>query len=90
MLQDNEVLTFLLGCAVLCFALINTKRLRNVPGWGLLFGGFCASFAGWLLTNAEAFVWRPFLNVAEHVCYAASACLLAFWCHRVFGRAADR
>lgn len=87
MLQENELVTLLLGCGVLYFCLAYMKRLRVLPGWGMLFAGLCFSLAGWLLTNLQAFLGGELLNALEHVCYAVSACLVAFWSHHVFGKA---
>ena len=86
MVQENEVILFLLGVGVLIFILANRQRLKRLPASRILIAGFYVLLAGWVLTILEGFVWNEFLNFLEHTCYAGSAVLVATWCWKVFGK----
>ncbi|MCD6328729.1 hypothetical protein J7M28_14420 [bacterium] len=85
MIQENEVLTLLLGAGVLIFILINGQALKRLPSWKTLISAFYMLLAGWVLTILEGFFWGSFLNIVEHACYSASAVLVAVWCWKVHG-----
>jgi len=84
-IQENEVLTLLLGAGVLIFILINGQALKRLPSWKTLFAGFYVLLAGWVLTILEGLLWGTFLNILEHACYSASAVLVAVWCWKIYG-----
>lgn len=85
MIQENEIIILLLGIGVFVFILGNHKQLWRIPFSKILISGFCLTLAGWMFTVLEGFFWKEFLNFIEHVCYAGSSILVAFWCVRVFG-----
>jgi len=82
-IQENEVVTFLLGTGVLIFILASRSQLRRLPASRLHIAAFLTLLAGWGLTIVEGFFWRDFFNVVEHLCYAISSVLLAAWCWKV-------
>lgn len=84
MIQQNELIIFLLGLGVLTFILANRWRISRFPAWRVLVASFCILLLGWLLTILEDILWRDLLNFAEHISYALSSLLIAFWCWRVF------
>ncbi len=86
MLQENEIITFVLGVGVLIFILINRSQLECLPSPRILLVGFYILFGGWVLTILEAFFLKGFLNVIEHGCYVGSAILVTVWCWKVFGK----
>ena len=83
MIQENEIVMLLLGIGVLMFVLGNRSVIRRVPGSRILIAGFYVQLVGWFLTVLEGFFLEGFLNCFEHVCYAVSALLLAFWCLKI-------
>ncbi|MCK4824454.1 hypothetical protein KA005_52370 [bacterium] len=85
MIQENEIIMLLLGIGVLIFVLGNRQRLQRVPASKILISGFCTALIGWIFTVLEGFFWKDFLNFIEHICYAGSSVLVAFWCFKVFG-----
>jgi len=87
MIQENEVVMLLLGVIVLIFMLGNRPPLKRLPAWSVLLAAFCTLVGGWTLTVLEGFFWTQWLNLAEHVCYAANSVLVAVWCWMVFTRA---
>jgi hypothetical protein len=84
MVQENELITLLLGIGVLVFAVSNRLRLQRLPEWKFLVGALGLLFLGWILTILEGFFWESALNLLEHISYAASSVLLALWCWKVF------
>jgi hypothetical protein len=84
MIQQNEVIIFLLGVSVLTFILANRWRIARFPAWKVLVASFCVLLVGWLLTILEGIFWEGLLNFVEHLSYALSSSLIAFWCWRVF------
>lgn len=86
MLEEREVVALLLTIGVLIFLLVNRARIRELPAAPLLLAAFGVLLGSRILTVLEGFLFRDYLDLAEHVCYAVSAVLLAMWCGRVFGR----
>jgi hypothetical protein len=83
-IQQNELIMLLLGVGVLIFIIENRQKLRRVPAAKIMISGFGMILGGWCLTVLEGFIWRDFFNFMEHMCYAASSLLMAFWCWKVF------
>ncbi|MBN2123601.1 MAG: hypothetical protein JW821_04875 [Deltaproteobacteria bacterium] len=86
MIQQNEIITLLLGAGVFFFIELNRTALMKLPSWNLLRFAFYALLCGWILTVLEGLFWTDTLNFLEHICYAVSSLALAGWCYRVFGR----
>ena len=86
MIQQNEVIMFLLGVGALIFIIGNRLRLQLLPRSKTLIAGFYMLLAGWILTILEGFILEELLNFIEHICYASSAVLMAVWCWQVFGK----
>lgn len=84
MIQQNELIIFLLGMGVLTFILANRWRIPRFPAWRVLVASFCVLLLGWLLTILEGIFWENLLNFMEHLSYALSSSLIALWCWRVF------
>jgi hypothetical protein len=82
MIQENEIIMLVLGIGVLIFILGNRLSIQRVPESRILIAGFCVQLAGWLLTVLEGFFLEGVLNYFEHMCYAVSALLVAFWCFK--------
>jgi hypothetical protein len=90
-IQENEVVTLVLGISALIFIWANRSELKGLVASKILIVGFHVVFASWILTNleglfAEGTFWYDFLNTLEHICYASSSVLVAVWCCKVFGR----
>jgi len=88
-IQENEVVTLLLSIGVLVFVLLNRSQLGSLPLHRLIVGAFLALIAGQVLTILEGLRFGEVLNLAEHVCYAVSALLLAVWAWRALGRGTE-
>ena len=85
MIQENEIIMLLLGLGVFIFVLGNRRPLQRVPVSKVLISGFCTALTACIFTVLEGFFWKDFLNFMEHICYALSSVLVAFWCFKVFG-----
>ena len=95
MIQENEIVMFLLGVGVFVFTLLFRSRLRGVPAAGILLAAYYVLLSAWLLTIVEGFFPEESLrhgavNFAEHLGYAGCSLLFAAWCWRVFVRREGR
>lgn len=84
MIQQNEIIIFLLGLGVLIFILMNRQGISRIPAWKILLASFYVLLTGWLLTILEGIFWGDVLNFLEHTSYVLSSGLMAYWCWRVF------
>jgi uncharacterized membrane protein len=83
MIQENEIITLLLGIGVMIFILANKQKMKRIPAAKILIAGFYVLLSGWVLTILEGLFWRELLNVLEHICYTASSILMAIWCWKI-------
>ena len=83
MIQDNELIMLILGIGVLALTIIYKAEIKRIFGWRNLISAYYLLLTGWFFTVAEAFLWNFYLNLAEHLCYSASAVIMAVWCLRV-------
>lgn len=83
MIQDNELIMLILGIGVLTLTIIYKVEIKRIFGWKNLIFSFYLLLAASVFTVAEAFLWNFYLNLAEHLCYSASAVAIAVWCLRV-------
>lgn len=84
MAQENEIIMLLFGA---CFSIVlfkNRARVMRIPEAGYLLTAYYVLFTGWAFTVCEAFFLENFLNILEHVCYAASSCIALLWCRKAF------
>ncbi len=84
MLQENEIITLLIGLGVGIFIIVNRVRLKRLPHSGLLFAGYGLLLSGWSFTIMEGFGLRPVFNFIEHLSFMLSSLLVALWCWKVF------
>jgi hypothetical protein len=89
MIQENEVIMLTLGLGVLIYMFMDRLNLKRIPSFKILTITFCALVTSWILTVLEGFFLQKYLNFLEHMCYAISAILLAFWLWRVLGRSKE-
>jgi len=83
-MEEREIITLLLGVAVLGYVYFNRGELGQLPSPPVLFASFIILLAGWLFTVIEVFVWPNALNTLEHICYTTSSVILAWWCWSLF------
>ena len=89
MIQENEIITLLLGIGVMIFILANNRKVKRIPVAIILIAGFYVLLAGWVLTILEGLFWKDLLNVLEHICYTSSSILMAVWCWKIFAYKKD-
>jgi hypothetical protein len=83
--QQSEVLVLLLGLGALIFCIANWRRLKALPGWGLLSASYLCLMGAWVFTVLEGVLWGTVLNLLEHVGYLAASLLAAAWAVGVLG-----
>jgi len=86
LIQQNELITLLVGFGGVLYIVFNKTRLTRIPGFQILFSSYMILCAGWIFTVVEGFFLGSFVNALEHLCYAVSSILAAVWCHTVCGR----
>lgn len=89
MIQENEVITLILGVGTLVFVAFNRRALRRVAHSQILIAALIVTFWAWAFTNLEAVIWEDLINCLEHICYAVSSVLLAVWCLLSLGKRGD-
>jgi len=82
MIRDNELIMLILGIGALVLTLIYKAELKRIFAWKNLMASFYFLLAAWVFTVAEGFLLPYYLNLAEHLCYTASAVIMAVWCFR--------
>jgi hypothetical protein len=80
MIEQNELITFLIGIGVVLFIWLNRRRIVQIPGYTWLLISYLSLFTGWSLTILEGFVLPDLMNVLEHACYMVSSLTAAAWC----------
>ena len=80
MLQQNELITFLVGTGAALYLVLNRRRFKKIPGYSWLYLSYAALFSGWTLTLIEGFVLPRTVNVLEHAFYMLSSMSAAAWC----------
>ncbi len=84
MVQSSEVISLVLSVGVLLFIVQQRSNLTVIPEWRVLLSSYIVCLLGCALTVAEGFFLADAMNCLEHISYAVSAVLLAWWCWRVF------
>ncbi len=86
MIQQNELITFLVGLGVALYLISNRRRMSRLPCPTCLYVAYLALFTGWSLTIVEGFLYADLFNLLEHLAYAVSSVAAATWCWKVFIR----
>ena len=87
MIEQNELLTLLVGVSVLLFVISNWRGLRSLPYSLVCLLAYLFLVLGLAFTVLEGLFFGRSINFLEHVCYGLSSLLLACWVWRVFARA---
>lgn len=83
MIQENEIITLIIGFGGLVFIFVKYTDLQKIPALKLLIISYAFLFAGWIITITEAFFLNTIQNIIEHLLYLISLSILFFWCHKV-------
>lgn len=83
-MQENEIITFLIGTGIIIFIWLNRIALRHIPTKNLFVSAFAAAWFSWIFTNLEVFFLSDLLNCLEHICCTVSSILLAVACWKTF------
>jgi hypothetical protein len=84
MIQQNELITFLVGLGVGFYILANYRRLRSIPNFRILLAAYMILLTGWALTILEGIALPSLFNTMEHLSYATCSILIAVWCRMTF------
>ena len=84
MIQQTELITFLVGVGVAIYVLLNFRKLSRIPKFSTLLTAYLSLLTAWALTILEGFFLGDLLNILEHAGYAMSSVTMAVWCWFVF------
>ena len=87
MIQQNEIMIFILGIGALCFIIASNERLKEIVSSKILAAAFFVVLAGWFFTLIEGVFWEEIFNLFEHICYAVAAILMLIWTFKLFKKA---
>ncbi|TFF99866.1 MAG: hypothetical protein EU541_03815 [Promethearchaeota archaeon] len=79
MIEENEVITLLLGIGTLTFVILNYAKLKELPNFQILITSFIIFLVGWNFTVFEGYFFPNLFNILEHICYLIGSILILFW-----------
>ena len=79
MIQENELITFILCLGALSFIIINYTKLKSLPGFRIFIISFVLFTMGWHFTVIEGIIFEEIFNFVEHLCYISSSIMLLIW-----------
>lgn len=83
MVQENEIITFLLFTLVIIFFMISRQKLSGFPGVKYFFISMVLLFTSSVLTIIEGFFFEEIMNTAEHITRLASTVMLFIWAYNL-------
>jgi hypothetical protein len=84
MLQESEVITFIICSGIMLFIFQFRAKLKRLPSWPILFASFLAFTVATFSANTEHLFTPLIANFFEHFFYSVNALLVLYWCAQVF------
>ncbi len=81
MVQENEIITFLLFALVVIFYFINRQKLSGFPGIKYFLISIVFLLISSILTIIEGFFFEEIINTAEHITRLVSTVMLFVWAY---------
>ncbi|HXK50139.1 MAG TPA: hypothetical protein PKW56_06700 [Clostridiales bacterium] len=79
MVQENEIITFLLFTLVMIFYFINRKKLLGFPRKKYFLTAMILLLISSVLTIIEGFFFEEIINTAEHIFRLISSVMFFVW-----------
>ncbi|MFO7795938.1 MAG: hypothetical protein ACQERB_05215 [Promethearchaeati archaeon] len=79
MIEEGELIVFILGIVVFIFITINYKNLKTIPEFKFFFISIILILIAWCATVFEAIILYDLLNYIEHICYVLSSMFIFIW-----------
>ncbi len=79
MIQENELITFILCLGALFFIIINYGKLKSLPSLKIFLISFTLFTMGWFFTVIEGLIFEELFNLFEHLCYISSSIMMFIW-----------
>jgi len=79
MIQEEELITFILCLGALSFFIINYAKLKSLPGFRMIIISFTLFTMGWYFTVIEGIIFEEVFNLIEHLCYICSSITMFIW-----------
>lgn len=74
----------ILGLGILMFLLFRRRDVKHIPAGRILFAAFTILVAAYVFTVLESYYLPWHLNMLEHLCYAITSLLVAWYAFRTF------
>ena len=84
MIQENELVTFMICIGVLLFFIVNYQKLKKLSGYSLFLTSFILYTCAWCFTVIEGIIFEEVFNLIEHICYISSSSFMVVWILIVF------
>jgi hypothetical protein len=84
-LEQGEVILLILATGVFVWLLANRKYIAKMEHSIFLEISYYILYVGFCCTVAEGIFLGELLNKLEHICYASSMLLVAYWNYKMFG-----
>jgi len=81
LVQENEIITFLLFALVVIFYFINRQKLSGFPGIKYFLISIVFLLISSILTIIEGFFFEEIINTAEHITRLVSTVMLFVWAY---------
>lgn len=79
MIEENELILFILGLVSFIFILMNHSKLKEIPSINYFLVFLSLILVAWFSTVIEAVIFYEFLNGLEHICYFFSSLVFLVW-----------
>jgi len=79
MIEEGELLVFILGIVVFIFILINYEHLKTIPKFNFFLISVILILIAWFATVFEALFFYNLLNFIEHLFYVLSSIFILIW-----------
>jgi len=79
MIEEGELIVFILGIVVFIFIIINYENLKTIPKFKFFLTSIILILIAWFATVFEALFLYNLLNFIEHLFYVLSSILILIW-----------
>jgi hypothetical protein len=79
MIEESELVLFILGIVSFIFIITNYSKLKQIPAFSIFMLSSGILLIAWFCTVFEAVFLYDFLNLVEHICYLSSSIMILIW-----------
>jgi hypothetical protein len=83
-MEERELLSFIIGCCVMTFVVLQWAQFKHLPHAKLLLLCFTTLFGSWGFSVIESFFWGNGFNFLQHLFSGVSGVMMAGWCRALY------